>query len=73
MKLIASIITFSKKKKKLENTIVTLDPRHGALALDMQPSTLDPRPSTLDKKIDSASRYVVRYVAINPFVKLSIK
>ena len=25
---------------------VTLDPRHGTLALDMEPSTLDPRPST---------------------------
>ena len=34
MTLIASIITFSKKK---------LDPRCGTLALDMEPSTLDPR------------------------------
>ena len=40
MTLIASIITFSKKKN------VTLDPRHGTLALDMEPLTLD-------KKIDS--------------------
>ena len=40
MTLIASIITFS--KKKLEKN-VTLDPRHGTLALDMEPSTLDPR------------------------------
>ena len=29
---------FGKKKKK-----VTLDPRHGTLALDLEPSTLDPR------------------------------
>ena len=29
---------FQKKKK-----ILTLDPRHGTLALDMEPSTLDPR------------------------------
>ena len=28
------------KKKKLEKN-VTLDPRHGTLALDMEPSTLD--------------------------------
>ena len=42
MTLIASIITFSKKKiwgKKND----TLDPRHGTLALEMEPSTLDPR------------------------------
>ena len=45
MTLIASIITFS-KKKVLEKKNVTLDPRHGTLALDMEPSTLD-------KKIDS--------------------
>ena len=43
MTLIASIITFSKKKKKLEKKIVTLDPRHRTLALDMERSTLDPR------------------------------
>ena len=42
MTLIASIITFS-KKKKMEKKNVTLDPRHGTLALDMEPSTLDPR------------------------------
>ena len=42
MTLIASIITFS-KKKILEKKYVTLDPRHGTLALDMEPSTLDPR------------------------------
>ena len=41
MTLIASIITFSKKKKLEKN--VTLDPRHGTLALDMEPSTLHPR------------------------------
>ena len=41
MTLIASIITFSKKKNWKKN--VTLDPRHGTLALDMEPSTLDPR------------------------------
>ena len=41
MTLIASIITFSKKKFGKKN--VTLDPRHGTLALDMEPSTLDPR------------------------------
>ena len=40
MTLIASLITFSKKKKLEKN--VTLDPRHGTLALDMEPSTLDP-------------------------------
>ena len=43
MKLIASIITFSKKKKTLEKKNVTYDPRHGTLALDMEPSTLEPR------------------------------
>ena len=42
MTLMASIITFS-EKKLLEKKIVTLDPRHGTLALDMGPSTLDPR------------------------------
>ena len=42
MTLIASIITFS-KNKNLEKKNVTLDPRHGTLALDMEPSTLDPR------------------------------
>ena len=41
MTLIASIITFSKKKNGKKN--VTLDPRLGTLALDMEPSTLDPR------------------------------
>ena len=47
MTLIASIITFSKKKKKkIGKKYVTLDPRHGTLAHDMEPSTLD-------KKIDS--------------------
>ena len=40
MTLIASIITFSKKKIGKN---VTLDPRHGTLALDMEPSALDPR------------------------------
>ena len=34
------------KNKNLEKKNVTLDPRHGTLALDM-------KPSTLDKKIDS--------------------
>ena len=42
MTLIASIITFS-KKNILEKKNVTLDPRHGILALDMEPSTLHPR------------------------------
>ena len=42
MTLIASIITFS-QKKNLEKKNVTLDPRHGTLALDMEPSTLNPR------------------------------
>ena len=42
MTLIASIITFS-KNKILEKKYITLDPRHGTLALDMEPSTLDPR------------------------------
>ena len=37
----ASIITFSKKKNWEKN--VTLDPRHGTLALDLEPSTLDLR------------------------------
>ena len=41
MTLIASIITFSKINFGKKN--VTLDPRHGTLALDMEPSTLDPR------------------------------
>ena len=40
MTLIASIITFSKKKKKIGKKNVTLDPRLGTLALDMEPSTL---------------------------------
>ena len=43
MTLIALIITFSTKKKKNWKKNVTLDPRHGTLALDMEPSTLDPR------------------------------
>ena len=30
-------------KKFLKKKNVTLDPRHGTLALDMEPSTLDPR------------------------------
>ena len=46
MTLIASIITFSKKKNWKTN--VTLDPRHGTLALDMEPSTLDKKTHTLD-------------------------
>ena len=43
MTLIASIITFSKKKTLGEKKYVTLDPPHGTLALEMEPSTLDPR------------------------------
>ena len=44
MTLIASIIGFSKKKKKIrQKKNVTVDPQHGTLALDMEPSTLDPR------------------------------
>ena len=31
------------KKKKIGKKNVTLDPRHGTLALDLEPSTLDPR------------------------------
>ena len=31
------------KKKKFGKKNVTLDPRHGTLALDLEPSTLDPR------------------------------
>ena len=31
------------QKKKFVKKNVTLDPRHGTLALDMEPSTLDPR------------------------------
>ena len=56
MTLIASIITFS-KQKKIGKKNVTIDPRHGTLALDprQKDGTLDPRPSTLDKKIDSSS------------------
>ena len=42
MTLIASIITFS-KKKVFGKKNVTLDPRHGTLAFDMEPSTLDPQ------------------------------
>ena len=50
------IITFSKKKKKWKKN-VTFDPRHGTLALDMEPSTLDPRQkdrlySGMDKTTD---------------------
>ena len=45
MTLIASIITFP-PQKKIGKKNVTPDPRHGTLALDMEPSTLD-------KKIDS--------------------
>ena len=46
MTLIASIITFS-KKKKLEKKCY---PWHGTLALDIEPSTLDPRQKNrLDK------------------------
>ena len=30
-------------KKKFWKKKVTLDPRHGTLALDLEPSTLDPR------------------------------
>ena len=47
MTLIASIITFS-EKKILEKKYITLDPRHGTLALDMEPSTLDKKTHTLD-------------------------
>ena len=48
----ASIITFSKKKKIWKKN-VTLDPRHGTLALDLQPSTLDPRQKDrLRRKMD---------------------
>ena len=43
--LMTLIITFS-QKKKFGKKNVTLDPRLGTLALDMEPSTLD-------KKIDS--------------------
>ena len=42
MTLITSIITFS-KKIKIGKKNVTLDPRHGTLALDTEPSTLDNR------------------------------
>ena len=42
MTLIASIIIFSQKKNWGKKT-VALDPRHGTLTLDMEPSTLDPR------------------------------
>ena len=31
------------KEKKFGKKKVTLDPRHGTLALDLEPSTLDPR------------------------------
>ena len=42
--LMHRLLPFPKKKKKnLEKKNVTLDPRHGTLALDLQPSTLDPR------------------------------
>ena len=42
MTLIASIIIFSQKKNWGKKT-VALDPRHGTLAFDMEPSTHDPR------------------------------
>ena len=47
MTLIASIITFS-KKKKLEKKMLP-----STLDMVPSPSTWNPRPSTLDKKIDS--------------------
>ena len=47
MTLIASIITFS-KKKKIGKKNVTLDPRHG---------TLDPRPSTKRQTRQKQSTY----------------
>ena len=46
MTLIAQIITFS-KKTQLEKKTVTLDPRNGTLALDMEPSTLDKKKDSL--------------------------
>ena len=41
---------------------VTPNPRHGTLALDMEPSTLDPRPSTLDEKIASRQYNVCTHI-----------
>ena len=41
------------KKKKFGKKNVTLDPRHGTLALDLEPSTLDPRQKDrLRRKMD---------------------
>ena len=50
MTLIASIITFS-EKKKIEKKMLP-----STLDMVPSPSTWNPRPSTLDKKIDSVSR-----------------
>ena len=66
MTLIASIITFSKKKKLEKN--VTLDPQHDTLALDMEPSTLDK-----DKKIDSYKetlKHVHQLSTLSIFIRL---
>ena len=48
MTLIASIITFSKKRKKNGKKMLP-----STLDMVSSPSTWNPRPSTLDKKIDS--------------------
>ena len=60
--LIASIITFS-KKNFFGKRNVTLDPRHGTVALDMEPSTLD-------KKIDSAPQTQPMYSRPVPSYKI---
>ena len=49
------------KKKKSEKKNVTLDPRHGTLALDMEPSILDPRQKDrLTKPSDPGNTLVTR-------------
>ena len=58
MTLIASIITFSKKKNFGKKNF-TLDPRHSTLALDMEPSTLDPRQKNRLLKFIRVSHYYV--------------
>ena len=68
MTLIASIITFSNKKKMEKN--VTLDPRLGTLALDMELSTLDPRQKDrLHNYMPENFLEINRYFALTSYCK----